>query len=269
MARALASVFLGCLSLLASAAAGAQPDSTSGQLYALGPDSRFETGCFGPCECPIVFRQLRGTFDLKHVGFDGLFDDYEISNVQWTFPQSTTSVAIRGSGKYRVGGEFAIEQEMSLDVSVGGGPVEHFDSGLVPGGGDFPKIVIDVSLHGRQACIDTVMHVQAAIDPPTAVGEGSSGTIARLERVAPNPFSGESEVYLTLARPGALDLMVYDAAGRVVRGLVHGAWLSAGSHRIPWDGLRDGGSGCAAGVYFVSAKLDGAHLSDRRIVKVK
>jgi len=256
------------LSLLGGSVASAQTDSSTVTLSALGPDSRFETGCFGPCLCPVLFQALRGTFELKHVGFDGLFENYTVSSVQWSLPEATTPVAIRGKGTYKVGGEVAVQQQLILDLTVGANAPQHFDSGLVSGQNGFPKILIDVSLHRGQACIDTVLHVQAAPDPPASVEESAGGIISRLVGVAPNPFSGSAEIDLLLAHPDKVDISVYDLDGKAVRHIVDGAWLPAGSHVVGWDGRRDSGTMCATGVYFVGARING-RLSSRRVVKLQ
>src|SRR2546426_3308199 len=117
---------------LAFCQARAQTDSTHSEHYFLTSDARYMTGCFGPCACPVIFTSpLKGTFDLKHVGFDGLYDNYEVLNVRWTVPDTTTNITIQGSGTYRVGGEVAVQQQMKLDLTVGGGPPKRFASGLV------------------------------------------------------------------------------------------------------------------------------------------
>jgi len=41
-------------------------------------------------------------------------------------------VSIVGSGDYKIGGEVALRQQMTLDLQVWGGPVQHFASGVVP-----------------------------------------------------------------------------------------------------------------------------------------
>jgi hypothetical protein len=267
MARILTTAFLAAAFAFPGATAHAQTDTTSVQLYGLGTNSRFEYGCFSICACPIIFQTLGGTFELKHIGFDGLFENYAISSVRWSLPQSSSVVDIRGSGTYKVGGEVAIEQEMTLDLTVGSNAPQHFDSGLVSGGGNFPKIAIDVSVHGMQTCVDTVLHVEAAPDPPSSV-EGGGGSAPGAPRVSPNPFSGHAEIALSLDRPGKVELVVYDLGGRSVRHLVGGAWLPAGPNLIRWDGLGDEGRMCAAGVYFVRAKLDG-RLASLRMVKLR
>src|SRR6266550_8460918 len=191
-------LLLALLSFVVSEARG-QSDSTGVQNhYVLSDESRYETGCFGPCACPVLFSNgLKGTFDLRHVGFDGLYENYEVLNVRWTVPDTTTNLTIQGSGTYRVGGEVAVQQQMKLDLTVGGGAPLRFDSGLVSGGGSFPRITIDISLHQNTACKDTVLHVDAS-DPITAVDAGEVGDRTRLDQVSSNPFSGNVLFRLTL-----------------------------------------------------------------------
>jgi len=250
--------------------AEAQPDSSNVTHYELEPNSRFTWGCFGPCACPIFSSQpLKGTFNLRYLGSDPLFNNYEVSNVRWVLPEASSSQTIQGSGLYRVGGEFAVQHQLSLDLTIGGEPPKHFDSGLVQGGGQFPKIEIDISLHRQGACIDTVIHVQAD-DPPvvTSVEVGRGSPSFRLDRVVPNPFSAEASVQLTLDRAEQVDVAIYDVQGRFVRRLAAGVSLAAGPNAITWDGRRSDGSMCGTGVYFVKAGAAG-HRSSRRFVKVQ
>ena len=261
---------IGVSALLRVATAEAQPDPSKASTYELGSDSRFMWGCFGPCACPVLYSQpLTGTFELKYVSSDPLFNNYTVSNVRWDFPDGSSNQIIRGAGTYRVGGEFAVQQQMILDLFIGNQPSKHFDSGLVQGGGEFPKIDIDISLHQNQACRDTVIHIQAA-DPPavTSVDTGRGSPGFRLDRVVPNPFSAEASVQLTLDRAERVDVAIYDVQGRFVRRLAAGMTLAAGPNEITWDGRRYNGSMCGTGVYFVKAGAAG-HRSSRRFVKVQ
>ncbi len=81
-------------------------------------------------------------------------------DVRWTASAPPAAVAVSGFGFYRVGGELAVQQELSLELSVGGGPLVHFDSGLVAGKAIFPLINATISIHGGR-CQDTVMAVKA------------------------------------------------------------------------------------------------------------
>lgn len=143
----------------------AQVPSEAPTIYRLNPISTFQQGCFPPCLCPVLLAGgVRGTFVLTPTGFDGLFNNYAVTDVNWTATEGDDDVRITGSGTYKVGGEFAVQQQLTLDLTVGARPIQHFDSGLVPGGGQFPDINVPVSLHGQQ-CFDTVVVVDASPVP--------------------------------------------------------------------------------------------------------
>jgi hypothetical protein len=160
------------LGLTAQARAAATPT-----VYRLEPGSTFQQGCFPPCLCPILQTvDLRGTFNLTPAGFDGLFSAYDVTDVNWIVSLGDSALRITGAGTYRVGGEFARQHRLELDLKVGEDPAQHFDSGLVPGGSGFPRIQITISMNG-QYCHDRVFVVNAA---PQA-------TTAQLEIIPPHP----------------------------------------------------------------------------------
>ena len=141
-------------------------------VYKLDKGTQFQRGCFGPCMCPVLISSnARGTFILTHTGFDGLYDNYDVTNVNWVVLQNGSKVRIKGSGTYRIGGEVAIQQQLSLDLVVGSDPVEHYDSGLVSGPSDFPRIDLTIAIHGGY-CFDTVINVRSR----PAMQLGVSGT---------------------------------------------------------------------------------------------
>lgn len=245
--------------------AAAQTASSDVLTYKLEKTSRFETGCFSMCECPIVTHPIQGTFHLRQTGFDPLFTYYEISDVSWVVSNPNTYLTLRGSGTYRVGGEFALQHQLTLDLSIEGEPSRHFDSGLLLGGGEFPRILIDVSLHQDTACVDTVIHVDATDPVATSVDAGSTLSTPWL-RVGPNPFRGQTGFHLAVPHAASVEAIIYDARGRAVRHLRR-SWLTPGVHQLGWDGLRDQGSPCPAGVYFLKARI-GAERMTRRIVKL-
>jgi len=134
-----------------------------GALYALQKESGFTQGCFDPCMCPIQMTQpVEGSFALIERSSDapGLFREFDVRAVQWLVKRGANPIRITGSGRYRVGGEVALTQQLELDLQLGGGPLQHFDSGLVPGGGDFPAIDVRISING-EFCYDTVIDVVA------------------------------------------------------------------------------------------------------------
>jgi len=130
-------------------------------LYTLRKDSRMQSGCFGPCECPVLVQgPVEGRFRLRFQGFDGLYDNYAVDDLRWIVHEPSQDVVVTGSGSFRIGGEVALQQQLSLDLVVGTDPVEHFDSGLVTPTSSFPNIDARISIHG-EICHDTVFDLHA------------------------------------------------------------------------------------------------------------
>jgi hypothetical protein len=84
-----------------------------------------------------------------------------------------------------------------------------------------------------------------------AAREGRLGVCA-----SPNPFSLTTSLLLTLSRPGAVHVGIFDMAGREVRSLlVDGAAGEASG--LTWDGCDRAGALVPAGVYWVHASQAG------------
>src|SRR6266571_2024964 len=167
------------LLLLGVVASSTSANAQTGTLYRLNQDSAFQQGCFPPCLCPIMIAvPVEGTFVLTPTGFDGLFDTYAVTDVNWLVSIGGTNTTVTGRGTYKIGGEFALQQQLSLDLQLGGDKVQHFDSGLVAGAAPFPDIKITISVKG-QVCFDTVFEVSASPVPldqihPYCLLEGST-----------------------------------------------------------------------------------------------
>ena len=146
--------------------------------YALLPESTFQQGCFAPCLCPLFApRPLSGTFALVDLRQDPLFTEFAVVGVEWLIAgaQDTPDTPVRGVGTYRVGGEFAVQQRLRLDVRIDEGELTHFDSGLVVGGGEFPRIDVVASVNGFY-CFDQVIDLHAVPAEQTT----SAGPVASL-----------------------------------------------------------------------------------------
>jgi len=89
---------------------------------------------------------------------------------------------------------------------------------------------------------DIVFSVQVQTDADTPAA-------ATLRCNYPNPFNPTTVIPFSLRSGGMAELVIYDASGRRVRGLVNGA-LPAGGHEAIWDGKDDRGRPVASGVYF-------------------
>lgn len=74
------------------------------------------------------------------------------------------------------------------------------------------------------------------------------GNAIQLAQNVPNPFSGSTRIDFTLPQSGAVDVSVYDLAGRRVASLYQGS-LDAGPHAVSWNGRTATGVAAAPGMY--------------------
>jgi hypothetical protein len=94
----------------------------------------------------------------------------------------------------------------------------------------------------------------------TGAGDPSVRPAVNSLSAAPNPFTGEVAVSLTLATPGAAEAGVYNARGELVESLVH-ATLTAGAHTLVWNA-----GNAPAGIYVCRATVAGQNLSARLVL---
>lgn len=84
-----------------------------------------------------------------------------------------------------------------------------------------------------------------------------------LKPASPNPFTGSTAIAYTVPTGGgAVDITIYDVAGREVRKLMD-ARLAGGDGVAVWDGLDVRGHKVAAGVYFARLDIDGLTASGK------
>jgi hypothetical protein len=176
MRRLIQVALVASLPALMVSPAAAQTSASSRTHYRLDDDSTFQRGCFDPCACPVMEQGgVKGTFLLTLSGSDPLFQYYSVTNVNWTATLPNGNVLpIRGSGTFKIGGEFAIQEQLSLDLVVGNDPVQHFDSGVVAPRVPFPLLDLTISIHGVY-CFDTVIEVRARPFPKIEVGHDAVG----------------------------------------------------------------------------------------------
>lgn len=136
--------------------------------YALDADSNFTEGCWPPCRCPLwFFEDLTGTFELEFINSTSdFYDHYAVTAVDFAISQGGVVRTVTGSGQYDLGGQVALMHRLQLDLTIDGSGPEHFDSGLVPGGGDFPRIDVDVNRNGL-VCFDQLFEQRSA---PETIG---------------------------------------------------------------------------------------------------
>jgi hypothetical protein len=90
-----------------------------------------------------------------------------------------------------------------------------------------------------------------------------AGASIALRPAVPNPSGSVTRLtYVVPRSPTAhpVELSIYDAAGRLVRRLVHGT-QPAGLHESTWDGKNESGLAVGNGVYFQRFRWNGTVLS--------
>ncbi len=69
----------------------------------------------------------------------------------------------------------------------------------------------------------------------------------------PNPFNPKTTISFELEKAGTALVEVYNHRGQLVKTLADGP-LTAGTHRLMWDGKDQSGSNCATGIYLCKIK---------------
>jgi hypothetical protein len=75
-------------------------------------------------------------------------------------------------------------------------------------------------------------------------------TVTALRQNFPNPFNPETTIDFDLSSGQTVHVTVYDITGQVVRKLVDGEQMSAGTYQRVWDGRNNNGIKVGSGVYF-------------------
>lgn len=146
--------------------------------------------------------------------------------------------------------------ERGMDVQ---GPFERIGDFVQPAGGRYAFVdattaagmtytyrLVAVDRSGREAAVGLVT-------------VATSGWRTVLSPCAPNPFTDTTALQFQLARAGDADVVIHDAAGRLVRRLSSGP-RAAGVHTLRWDGRDAAGRRTAGGVYFVQLQTAGSTL---------
>jgi len=109
--------------------------------------------------------------------------------------------------------------------------------------------------------------------PPSSPGQISGvpsnlPAAFRLWQNRPNPFNPSTIITFDLPVSMRVNLRIYDVSGRLVRTLVAGESMAAGSREKLWNGRDDTGRQVATGVYFYRLTAD-AFTATRRMMLVK
>ena len=104
-------------------------------------------------------------------------------------------------------------------------------------------------------CTVTAVTAEAADEAPRAV----------VGAPRPNPFDASTTMRYVAPRPGRMEIMVFDIAGRRVRTIFKGT-IQPGEHAIDWDGRDEAGRRVANGVYLCRFRTNGMVQTKRMIL---
>jgi len=96
------------------------------------------------CGRPTIQVPIRGSCWLKPTEHNPLFSNYVVRGLRFRSTAPHFSYAGQMEGTYRIGGEFALLEQMKLDGSINEVKDLKFDSGLVVPQARFPWIEIDL-----------------------------------------------------------------------------------------------------------------------------
>jgi hypothetical protein len=102
------------------------------------------------------------------------------------------------------------------------------------------------------------------VDAAQAAPEPVSSAPIELYRPSPNPFARTTRfAYAISGATEAVEIGVFDVAGRQVRGLIREN-QSAGRYEVAWDGRNDAGDHVHNGIYFLRASIG----NDLRVARI-
>ncbi|HET9950984.1 MAG TPA: FlgD immunoglobulin-like domain containing protein [Candidatus Eisenbacteria bacterium] len=82
----------------------------------------------------------------------------------------------------------------------------------------------------------------------------AAGQVVRLEQNSPNPFNPVTKIRFSVAKPGFVNVRVYNVRGELVKTVASGNY-GTGSHEAAWDGSTSTGAKAASGIYFAKASV--------------
>ncbi len=80
--------------------------------------------------------------------------------------------------------------------------------------------------------------------------EQQTPRLFKLYQNYPNPFNSQTQITFELYTTAAVQLLIYDTNGSLVKSLINGETKGEGSYEVYWDGTNEQGKNLSSGVYF-------------------
>lgn len=132
--------------------------------YTLGRRSRYQEGCWDPCDCPLLMPvPVYGGFGLVDLGGDIARHEWALVDLRWRIVRDNAYddiTAVDGVGLYIFHGDFIAQRQMQLALSFDGGELMSFDSGILNEPPTFDRIDITLTMNNF-VCFDRVFYLHA------------------------------------------------------------------------------------------------------------
>ena len=79
----------------------------------------------------------------------------------------------------------------------------------------------------------------------------------RLEQNYPNPFNPNTTIQYTVPISRKVSVKIYNVNGQLVNTLINNEMVSAGTHKVMWNGKNKSGLSVSTGMYFYSLEWAG------------
>jgi len=81
-----------------------------------------------------------------------------------------------------------------------------------------------------------------------------AGQVVRMEQNAPNPFNPSTKIKFAVAKPGFVNVRIFNVRGELVKTVASGNY-GMGSHEVSWDGSSRSGGKVGSGIFFAKASV--------------
>jgi len=128
------------------------------------------------------------------------------------------------------------------------------------------KVQCETYINELTDSLQWVVVVTVGLIAPAGVSNTNNESVWSLEVVNPNRSDGNVQLLFNIPRGGGqIHILVYDTAGRLVRGLVSGH-LRKGKQSVIWDGTNEYGEKVSPGIYFVRMEAERATTTKKIVL---
>jgi hypothetical protein len=201
-------------------------------------------------------------FALAAIGELGEEELHDVTATTILAPSDSVDSGVTVTPMARVRNYGTAEETFSVRLTIGADYSDSMQLTLAAGGVDTVSFADwDASVLGTYAVTcstglagdanpdNDAVRESVVVRLPSGVEEGKGlPRVFSLDRAAPNPFGGVTQIRFGIPRPTRVRLSVYSATGALVRTLVNSSLLPA-YHSLKWNGTDEAGRRVPSGIY--------------------